>query len=182
MAPLRTSLVLLSVVAGACVSTYNELEDIQQVQAQLYEADRLAPACLIQIDEPTVCGFASCQWSKSFERCLDDKSPIDDITLQRRSFDKSTCMAFDEALQNALKPLNKCSNDKALTTDPKLEIFCRDYLRSLTSSCAGYTGYVLGVSDTQLSAQYRKEINSEAPRSEVLERIESRLVRYRPEK
>lgn len=177
---MKTSLVLLSLVAGACASAYNELQDIPHVEAQLYEADKLAPACLIQIDEPPLCGFASCHWTESFERCFDDKGPIDDIILQRRSFDKDTCIAFDEALRPALKPLSKCKNGAALSSDPKLDSYCQSYLRILTSSCAGYTGYVLGVRDAQLSAKYRKEMTSEAPRSEVLERIKSRLVRYRP--
>ena len=178
---MKTSLVLLSVIAGACASSHNDREDIQHIDAILNEADKLAPACLIQIDEPTVCGLAHCQWSEGSERCFGGESPIQDIVLQRGSFEKTACLAFDEALQSALTPLSNCSSDAALSSDPNLESYCRDYLRSLTSSCAGYTGYVLGVSDAQLSAEYRQEMRSEAPRSEVLESIESRLIRYRPE-
>lgn len=182
VASLKIPLVFLSVVVGACATSSNELVDIQDVETLLKKADKLAPACLIQIDEPTHCGLASCEWPDSFERCFGGESPTHDIILQRRSFDKATCMAFDEALQPALTPLNACSNDKALLGDPTLENYCRDYVRSLTSSCAGYTGYVLAISDAQLSADYRDEMISEAPRSEIIERIEGRLVRYRPEK
>jgi len=179
---LKFSWFFLSIFAGACATSSNIPADFQNVQYLIDRAGELAPSCIIQIDEPTVCNITNCQWSDGFKQCFGGESPIHDVDLQRRSFDKAACAAFDEALQPALAPLKSCGSVTELSSNPKLKEYCGNYMESLMSSCAGYTGYVLAISDAQHSAEYRKELASEASRPEILEHIESRLVRYRPER
>jgi len=107
---LKTFSFLSIFFVGACAISSIEVADTQNVESLIDQANKLAPPCIVEIDEPIVCTIASCQWRSRYENCFDGERP------KRRSLSKAACSAFDDALQPALAPLKICSSNTALSS------------------------------------------------------------------
>lgn len=94
-------------------------------------------------------------------------------------YDHKSCVAFDEAIQAAARPLSACSNEELLNESAELEAKCDAYLQDFMTPCVGLHAYLLAQEDWARSVAYREAVAAGVSEERAAEKYLSDVVRYR---
>ena len=94
-------------------------------------------------------------------------------------YDKQACVAFDDAIQIASRPLSYCSDADARGSDAELDMKCDEFLAAFLTPCVGIHAANMGRNDWARSNSYREAISRGMDKDRAAEVYLSDVVRYR---
>mgnify|MGYP001794533198 CR=1 FL=1 len=138
-------------------------------------------------DETAVLSFETAKLSLSAVKAAGEKCRVparldrrfDSCPVQPAVYDRQACLAFDDAIQDALKPIRTCAQLTPETATPEERAACIDYINHFLQPCIGVHALHLAYSEMAESQAFRNAIANGAEEATARERRLSDLVRYR---
>jgi len=99
--------------------------------------------------------------------------------VQPETFDRAACIAFDDAIQSALRPIQACARSGHFTSGSAKSSECSAYLDAFLQPCVGGHALQITYRDMEKSRAYRDAIANGMSKDEARALHLADIIRYR---